>query len=464
MVYSLNPSYMFFDTQYGYESLGIALSFLTIVSCIKLRQGQGKASKASEKRWLITGCASACACAATHHLSSMFAVIVCVLVCLLMPLRTNLNAEQRIRLARSSWTVTLVSVAVTILWIGVFAEGTVGYIWPHISAGADQLLNLFSSKSKTDGGATFGGSNLSGSHSLFSGSEAPSYEQLAALLAPAIILVFSWLGFAALWKKRKVSSRYAIQLPMIILTATYFVSLPLALTNGGGEGAHRSWAYTYLGVALLVVMGATSSPSLTLPKILRRFVRSSGEESGRGMHARRRVAWRKRYIASMGLAVLFMIVAVGNVAAGENVDYRFPGPYRPASDTRSVTAELRQVASWANSHIRPGTKVMTDRYTSEIIEGYTDLNVPTPNDYSVYDIYLDGGVGTSLLRSSIKSDGFSYFILDNRIETESLLTKLFSIYGLKVTQAPSAFPSSGNNGFLSLVFRTPHYRIYKIDN
>ena len=114
-----------------------------------------------------------------------------------------------------------------------------------------------------------------------------------------------------------------------VLTAAYLVSLPLTLTGEGAKGSHRTWASTFVGVALL--------PAALV--IL--------------FELDKRRPWVKRTAATVGAAVLAVLL-VGNVAASTTIDSRFPGPYQFGSDTLSVTPETLRFAHWVQAHLGPG--------------------------------------------------------------------------------------------------------------
>ena len=76
-----------------------------------------------------------------------------------------------------------------------------------------------------------------------------------------------------------------------VITAGYLASVPLTLTSDGAEPAHRSWAFTFVGVALL--------PAALV--IL--------------FELDKRRPWLKRTAVTIG-AVVLAVVFVGNVAVG----------------------------------------------------------------------------------------------------------------------------------------------------
>jgi hypothetical protein len=292
-------------------------------------------------------------------------------------------------------------------------------------------------------------------HTLFGGSGAPHYEQIAAYMSPVLMLATAALALWFLWnqfRQRRPHNRTSnwhgsridfrspagrLILISMVLTLLYFASLPIALTNGGGEGAHRSWAFTYLGVAIIVgyVIENLRKVAPNRPKF--------------------------KWIGAVVLAGALIVVTIGNVAAGESIFYRFPGPYVFGTDTRSTTPELRALAKWANKHLAAGTSVVTDRFTREQIEAYTGLQVAYSSQYPVYYLYRDGDHPSPELRQALRAGGFKYFILDKRIEREYPFTSFFQGYQPEYVNI-AALKAMRTNGFAKLIHETPNYQVFEL--
>ena len=436
LIYAANPSYMYFDTQYAYESLGIALLLAAIYSAVRARRST---TLKAAKQWSILGAILGLACVLTHHVSSVVMIIVLVLIAAFVPTVVEpteaINkTDRRIRL--TTWVVPTATFAFFALWTGLVADAVFGYLEPHISAGVRQLVVLVTGGSETHRTST-GVVVTNTGHSLFKGSLSPDYEIAAGYLAPAAALLISAGGCLAIWRSRsqRRASVYPA-LPFLILALGYFLSLPFALTAGGGEAAHRSWAFTYLGVALLGSYFADSDFWLSRRK--------------------------NRTSVAVLLAFLGLTLLVGNVSSGQNVYYRFPGPYLFGNDAWSKTEEGITLARWAEMHLPPGSKVVTDRTTMELITGYSDLNVVGPTESAANALFSQGGMPTPEVVSFLRSHHFRYFILDLRILDELPAQSFFSGY----TQAGvdrSALGTIVNNDFIRVVHTTDHYAVYSLN-
>lgn len=228
-------------------------------------------------------------------------------------------------------------------------------------------------------------------------------------------------------------------LPLFLMAGAYFVSLPFALTAGGGEAAHRSWSFTYIGVS---VVGAFGIQQLAHLRLLCR-------------------PWPRLCSVAVG-CVAIGALCVGNVAAGESVLYRFPGPYVFGSDSRSVTPEIMSVARWANAHLPAGSKVLSDRSSNEVLTGYTDLLTATPSDAGAYAIYAVGSDMSPALRQLIAKQGFGYFLLDTRIESQAPEQSFFESYKGSISVSPKALATMGDGPYTTLLYRSTHYELFAL--
>jgi hypothetical protein len=426
LVFSLNPSFLYFDTEFSYESLGLPLCFAAIAMTIAAHRA-GRALTAAG--WCIGATAAVGACIVTHHVSA--AVMVLLLAIVAVTAAIGPRAEAVNPVAR--WgpaAVAGLAAAGFVLWLVLVAPSTIGYIEPHVRNGLHGVVEIVTGRSASG--------HTSARHQLFSGSNVPPYEKVFAYLAP-LLAGFGTLGAVvqALRDRHRHARLLAIA-PFLVLAILYFVSLPLALTVDGGETAHRAWAYTYLGIAVCMAYGAPSW----------RLIRPPGR------------AWLGLVV---GLGAL-MATAIGNVAAGENVLYRFPGPYQFGTDTRSQTPELRELAAWAAADLPVGAKIVTDRFTGEVMTADTRLSIPSPSESRAYGLYREGDGASPSLRDFLAVNGFSYWILDTRIETQQPVQKFFQGYAGPVSINVAALRAVGvaQSTFLVPVHVTAHYLVLAI--
>lgn len=431
LVYSLNPSFMYFDTQYAYESLGLPLCFAAIALAFAIARTR---TVRAGLFFVVAALAAIGACIVTHHVSAAVMVIMLELVSLISPVAGRQAATPIARWGAA--TVAFLGVAGLALWVTFVAPTTLDYIDPHVRGGVRGVVEIFTGHSSTTPG--------SARHQLFSGATVPAYEKVFAYVAPALAGIAVLGALIQAIRDRRDSRRVVMVTPFIVLAGLYFVSLPLALTVDGGETAHRAWGYGYLGIA---ICAAYAAPFWTRLWVLR-------------------ARWGWPIVGAASL----LAAGVGNVAAGENVAYRFPGPHQFGSDTRSQTPELHRLAAWIRANLPPGMKVVTDRFTGEIVTSETTLDVPNPDESRAYGLYREGGDASPSLRAFLAQRGFRYWILDTRIATEQPAGKLFEGYAGPASVNQNALVGLANStdgfvsaqGFLSTEYRSAHYVVLVI--
>jgi hypothetical protein len=421
VVYSLNSSYAFFDTQYSYESLGLPLCFLTIAFVLASRRAY-----TARGAWGLAGgaVAAGAACVVTHHVSTAVLLGVVVLVAAFVPARRLASDQRAARVA--PWVATTVTAAFALVWIAAVARPTYGYIEPHVRSGLEDSVNWLRGQSKR----TFdNGGEVATRRTLFAGSDLPFYEIVCAFLAPVLAVGAAVVAF--------LRRRHRMLVPFYALVGLYLVSMPLVLTTTGSETAHRAWAFGYLGIALVIAAADDLWDELVA-----------------------RFPFRKLVVG--GVAAL-LVVAVGNVAAGENVYYRFPGPLTFATDTRSRGDELDRLTAWLDENLPAGTRVVTDRFTGEAVIAGTQLTVPAPEDYLVYRLYREGGELTPRVREYLRARQFRYFILDRRIGFEQPVQRLFPGYLGPRSVSSARLGAAARSDSFSVVHRTPTYLVLRIE-
>ncbi len=432
LVYAANPSFVYGDAMFGYETLAILL-MLTIV---RLYVGALAAERSGGRTWgqsLSTALLIAVisfGLMVTHHLYSLIGIALLLAGALfLKPISGLADRKGGWRRLFVRWMPVLTLATCFALWVVFVAPGTVRYLSPWVSGTVSELAALASGSTRS--GAT---------RTIFSHSTSPIYEQAAAIAAPVMIAVA--FVFAGIRWLRKPSLRSNF-LWSFVLTAAYLVSLPLTLTTQGENGAHFTWPSTYVGVALL------PAALVTLFELDKRS------------------PWLKRTAATVGAAV-FAVLLVGNVAAGISVDHRFPGPYEFGSDTLSVTPETLGFARWVQAHLGPGAHIVTDRFTAIALTAHADAVTPMQ--------VAGGGAGlqfatiwyvprppTPALMSAMERQRDDYLAVDVR-DAQYIATYPPLFYNSEPNRVPPQnITRLAHWPWLRLLYSSQHYRLYKID-
>ncbi|MCO8270696.1 hypothetical protein M1L60_08795 [Actinoplanes sp. TRM 88003] len=375
IIYSLNSSFLFFDTQFGYESLAIPLLVWTLVALHRAMRGPAGRARLG---WSAVTVMLSAATIATHHLTALGLLGVMLILCAVATAR----ALRRINPRAVTWTAWALTVAATVLvvaYLWVVAPRTAGYLDPYLAKALDQIAGM-------------AGEGGGGGRTLFRESIAPWWERAAAFGAQGVA-AFGMLA-AALWLRRKregdaVSRNGA--LAMFVLGSCYFPAALLILTPSGAEGARRSWAFSYLGIALVVA-----------PLVIWLLDRAP------------------RYTGPALLAVC-AVVMVGNTAAGMNPSYRFPGPPVFGSDTRSSIPEVSAASAWLRSTQGRDLRIVADRYSGLIFGSFGGQRPVTGSvTFPTYELYLaqpDRKISPQLI-TQLSEWRFTYLIVDRRMARE----------------------------------------------
>ncbi|GIF18097.1 hypothetical protein BJ973_008938 [Actinoplanes tereljensis] len=360
LAYGLNSSFLFFDTQFGYESLAIALWVWTLVALVRAMRAPAKAPIAV---LLIA------ATVVTHHLTALG------LIATMLIIAVAATIKRRDAVAATAWLLTLTAAVLTTSWLLWVAPKTAGYLDPYLAKALNQFAGMFSDNGESG-------------RTLFKQSIAPWWEQKTAFVAQGCALAAMTAAAVHLYRTR---NRDPLALAMLVLGVCYFPAVLLILTPSGAEGARRSWAFSYLGIALVVA-----------PLAVRLLDRWAGK-------------------AAAALLTVFAIVMVGNTAAGMNPSYRFPGPPVYGSDTRALIPEVAAAADWLRATQGRGLRIVADRYSGLIFGSFGGQDPVTGSvTFPTYDVYLTqpGQPVNPALIGQLSAWRFGYLVVDRRMARE----------------------------------------------
>jgi hypothetical protein len=318
LIYVANPQYLFFNSQYSYQTLALPLCFAFVYLVVRLE----RARPAVAWPCLLAG---GIAIAISHHLTAVG--LVAFLGCWSV---ASAFQARRPRYLNPAFVLTLLSVLV---W-GFLARHT---IVPYL-AGITE--NNFQNVQQLISGH---------SHHVFfkdnAGDATPAWERLASLASVLVIVVLLPI---ALWSARLfLRTRQAAPLVLCVIAAAY-PAIPLGhLTNATSEVADRSSGFIFVGVSFLLAWWAFG-------------VRHNGHRRGETRKSRRALAAVCAFAAGL---VLF----VGGTIVGAGPSWlRAPGKYLVSSDNRSVDVLALAASNWLGDRMAPGNRLYSDR-TNELL-------------------------------------------------------------------------------------------------
>lgn len=391
VVYTLNPSWLFFDAGFAYESIALPL----VLWCLAATVAAGRATEKPALRSLAAAVLCVIALPMIHHLST---IMLCLIMTLLIVARLvywfprtivgGLGAcRERLWPLAFVWFCLLGSIH---LWWSEKYDWLLSYLAPAWTDGLSQLGKILDGVGKS-----------SGQRSLFGQSLNPTYEVVSGYLYPFVVLALFLWSLTVLWRNRRRVGTAVWA--FAVLGAMFFASMPLVLTQGGAEGAHRSWGYSFIGIAVVCGMAW-----------------SYGGRSGDATATRPRLATVLGHPgARAGVASLvFIIMAFGSATLGVNLSARFPGSANVGDDARSMSKEGAAVAAWMAANAPVDTPVMADRWVSLQIGSVGRMSALRPSDtFPVWDLFMSAAPVRPEVLKQISDSDIRYFVVDARMAT-----------------------------------------------
>jgi hypothetical protein len=223
----------------------------------------------------------------------------------------------------------------------------------------------------------------------------------------------------------------------------YFLSLPLTLVGLASSGAHRTWAFSSIGVAVAIAALTASG---------RDPISAAADRAS----ARR---WRTlRISAAMGA---FTVIGVASYASSVNLYERFPGRYVLGADGRDLTPDLLRSADWFADNVGYGASVLAARRTFVAFGAYADATKPAINGWEIFfPTSLSQGEVAKLLASDTQ-----YVAVDDRLATAVPQQSYFSVYEPTPPSVPlpqASIAKFASVPWLKLVHRDANISIYRV--
>ena len=303
VVYMTNPTFLFFDGQFSYESLAVALAPAALLALARFP------ARAAIPTAAIIGAGVV----VTHHLTTYALcgiLVLWTLAALVLPRRRTEPAASALAV------VTAAVIAMAVAWAVFVAPVTTSYLWPVLRNAGSAVASLAHGENAAK--HPFQGSG---------GYGRPAWEQYASFASVMLVMISLPVGVVLALRRRATLGSLAVTL--ILIGLAYPVALLPRLTQAGTEVANRSSGFVFLGVGFLAAIVLTAA--VPAP-------RSGAPHPG----------FRTRLAA--GLAVIGVLM-VGGIDIGWPPYALQPGPYLPAANSRSVDVQARWAAQWARTHL-----------------------------------------------------------------------------------------------------------------
>jgi hypothetical protein len=318
LLYMVNPSYLFFDAQFAYESLAIPLTALILFAAAHRSQ------RADDKRLGLTLIVvlGVAAVIITHHVTT-YALIMFLVAWSFVAFVWRRFASDHL----PPYSLLLLTVLMSLSWIAYVASITITYLERPIDSAGQDLIRLLLGESV--------------SRELFrtaAGELAPAWERLNGFASVGLILIGLPFGLLQIWRSQRTQ---VLALTLALGALAYPASLAARLTNNGAEVANRASAFLFVAIAFVLAAGVIS----LLEK-----------------------RWSDRWAAVFG--VWATVVFSGGVIVGWPLWARIPGPYMAIADTRSIEGQGLAAADWVRAYFETDSRIIADRINRLLMGSY----------------------------------------------------------------------------------------------
>ena len=349
-IYTTNPQYVFFNSQFSYESVALPLCFFCVYVIALSRSTRSPLS-------VIPGTAIILAVAATHHLTSVALVI----VLWVWYLFTRISK----RPVRQLLPLAVVSLVIVAAWTWLARAVIIPYLSEITNNSLSNLTTVLRGTS---------------SHKFFTdsaGDRSPAWQELLSL---ASVLLITLTLIPSVWlaiTKHRLLSAGAMTL--FAIAALYPIVPAGHLTDVTAEVTDRASGFVFVGLGYIVAAWwLRDDPFHRHAKTSRFTVR------------------RRTWLLVTGLTVCF---AGGAVLSGPDWVYG-PGSYLVSADNRSVDQLALQAAYWEGRNLPPGSRVFADRVNGVLAGTYGNQHLLT----ALGDKIDVGSLSNLLLGPSTKDD------------------------------------------------------------
>jgi hypothetical protein len=411
LVYVGNPNFLYFDAQYGYESLALPLALVALLAVsLATRGGDGDVWPACIFAVIII-----IAVVITHHIAAYWLVAVLLVWTAVLMLRRRWSALS-VTAGVPAVPAAVGLLAVLVWQLGVARSATLPEVDP-IAHGITALVRTLSGTSSSGKTLFQSGTGQGGD---------PLWAQVVGFASVALSLIVLPFGWWIVIRTRH--PRHPLGVILAVATVLYPATLALRLTQSGTETSNRASEYLYIGVGLLAAVVSVSAR--------RRLVR---HETVAARHRLSAVEIRGRYGFAFLVSAYVCVLFIGGFVVGWAPYERQPGPYLAAAESRSVDPLSVRAALWAKAHLRPGAYIATDSTNGLLMSAYAKLNPQTGSisGLPVSSLFYSTTYGPEQQRIVI-GDKIAYVVVDRRISTSPPMSSGYFVDGVPDGINPAA--------------------------
>jgi hypothetical protein len=388
VVYVANPSFLYFDAGFSYESFALPLCVAALVLTLRWMR-----SRPGARALELLACVAVVVAGLipTHHLTGYLFVALALALCACALLARRYWGGA----SRVPWAIAGIAAVLAVIWVAAVATPTYAYLEPILRPAVEGVANVATGNEAA--------------HKAFAAAptpeaQAPIWLRGMAFASIALILGSLPFGLVLAWRRRANPAALLLGLTACV----YVLTLILRVAGSGVESANRSSGFVFLGVGFVIALLMVHVVEHRgLPELRLRRWRLSLALPRRGF----------AQTAALGAVLATVVVLfIGGVTVFWPPYSRLPGPYLAGTDLRAVSQQGIAAARWMREHLGAGHNVLTDRTNGQVAGAYGEQD-PVTGSAAGISIALPftadelGEDGMKVLRSK-KVD---YLISDERL-------------------------------------------------
>jgi hypothetical protein len=393
-LYACNPSFLYFDSQFGYESLALVIAAALLLATLRWSDPGG-----SDRDWNTAGLVAAMAVlaatlAVTHHMTSYAMAGFLGLWALVIAFSGERPARRVVengnhgiwgRFLRAPWIdgpglpALFMAIAAAGWFVLEAGQVTTAELGDVLKEAIESVINLITGES--------------GSKTLFqsAGQTNTTAARILGVASIVPLLAVIPLGLLRTWRGKEPPNPLWRALAVVALF--YPLTMLLRFTQAGTETSQRASEFVFLGLAFVVGLLLDELP------------------------------WRgdrlRRLRLGLGLSALTTVIFLGGFIVGESPVTRQPGSFLVGGETRAISPQGIAAAHFAAKELPVGSRVLVDRPNSTLVSSYGRLDRVSG---SIEGIQVSR-VFTSerfdaIDQRVISNDAIDYIIVDRRLTHE----------------------------------------------
>lgn len=380
LLYMTNPSFLFFDAQFAYESL--ALTFAALILWTTARRACVPDSDRTGLTWAaLLGLG---AVVITHHVTSYALVTFLMLWTMVAFYGNHFKGWHQL----SPGWITLLALVMVLTWLVYVANIAIGYLGSFLAEVVREIIRLIAREGS--GRQLFCG---------LVGEVAPMWEQLTGYVSVILILLGLPLGLFQIWKRHRTN---IVALALAAGALAYPVSQVLRFTPFGLQVAGRIPAFLFLAIAFVLAVGFLEN----------------------------RLSHRPDWTLSAAFSACVAVIFVGGVIIGWPRWARLPGPYLVVADTRSIEPQGVAAAEWVRAFLGPDNRIAADRINGLLMVSYGEQRPVTASyDWvNVPAMFFSSELG-AVEHAILQRGGIRYVIVDRRLSSGLPMAGVYFEFG-----------------------------------